>query len=120
MQVHVFRLRENGQRLARSVVIERGPVAGELLYRERLTRSGIYLASLVIDADGNYGLPPLDKAGLRRVTATGLMVYGLEVKTRGPGIKANTSYSPQVWWCEPVLLHDPSPTHHIGAADHTK
>jgi hypothetical protein len=104
MRVQVYRLRENGLRLARELVIERGPVAGELLLRERLPRSGIHLATLVIDADGNYGLPPLDRAALHRITAQGLMVYGQEVTTRGPGIKTNATYRPQAWWCLPISV----------------
>lgn len=97
--MHVYRLREKGQRLARAVVIERGPVAGELLYRERIARSGIVLATLVLDAGGTYALPPLDRAGLRRVTPVGIMIAGLEVMTRVPNIKSSADWWPQAWWC---------------------
>lgn len=69
--MQVYRLREKGQRLDRAVVIARGPVSGEFGYRERITRSGIYLATLVVDISGRYGLPPLDRAALRRVTPKG-------------------------------------------------
>lgn len=100
--VQVYRLREKGQRLARAAVIERGPVAGELLFRERITRSGIFLATLVLDTGGTYALPPLDRAGLRRVTPGGLMIVGKEVQTRIPSIKSSADYWPQVWWCVPV------------------
>jgi hypothetical protein len=100
--VHVYPLREKGQRLARETVIDRGPVVGELCYRERLTRSGIYLATLLVDDAGSYGLPPLDRAALHRVTPAGLMIHGMEVHTRNASIKAKAEYWPQVWWCVPV------------------
>lgn len=108
--MHVYRLREKGQRLARSVVVARGPVAGELLYRERVTRSGIFLASLVLDTGGTYALPPLDRADLRRVTPGGLMIAGLEVITRVPSIKSSADWWPQAWWCVPFggTLPDPA------------
>jgi len=99
--MQVYRLREKGQRLARAVVIERGPVVGDLLYRERVTRSGIFLATLVLDAGGTYALPPLDRASLRRVTTDGFMISGLEVMTRIPSIKSSADWWPQSWWCVP-------------------
>lgn len=102
--MQVFPLREKGQRLQRSKIIERGPVCGELLYRERVARSGIYLATVVIDTAGTYGLAPLDRAALRRVTPRGLMIYGQEVQTRIPSIKSSADYWPQVWWCVPYGL----------------
>ena len=101
MITKIYRLRHKGERLSREVVLERGPITGRLLYRERVTGSGIYLATLVIDTDGTYGLPPLDRAALRRITPTGLMIFGKEVHTRIPSIKSSTEYFSQVWWCVP-------------------
>ncbi len=104
MYVQVFPLREKGLRLDRQTIIDRGPVSGELLYRERVTRSGIYLATLVIDTDGAYGLPPLDRATVRRVTPRGIMIAGNEVTTRIPSIKSGSHSLPQTWWCVPYGL----------------
>jgi hypothetical protein len=102
--MQIYRLRDKGQRLDRAAVIERGPVSGEFSYRERTTRSGIYLATLVIDTAGKYGLPPLDRAALRRVTPHGMMVFGMEVHARSASIKSSADYWPQAWWCVPYGL----------------
>ena len=102
--MQVYPLREKGQRLAREVVVERGPIAGELLFKERLARSGIYFATLLVDNAGTYGLPPLDRAALRKVSPSGFMLFGKEVLTRSPSIKSSAEYWPQVWWCVPYSL----------------
>lgn len=102
--MQVYRLREKGQRLERAAVIECGPVSGEFGFRERTTRSGIYLATLVVDTEGKYGVPPLDRAALRRVTPQGMMVFGKEVHPRSASIKSSADYWPQVWWCVPYGL----------------
>lgn len=85
-------------------MFERGPVTGEFGYRERIANSGIYLAIVVVDADGTYGLNPLDRAILRRVTPRGLLIAGHEVQTRVPSIKSSADYWPQTWWCVPFGL----------------
>lgn len=102
--VQVFPLRERGQRLTRQVILDRGPVSGEFLYRERIARSGQFLATLVVSTDGTYGLPPLDRAVFRRVTPQGMLVAGKEVLTRVPSIKSNADWWPQSWWCVPYGL----------------
>lgn len=103
--MYVYPLREKGQRLSKAEVLNRGPVFGQLLYRERVARSGIYLATLEIDELGTYGLAPLDRALLRRVAPSSMTLYGQEVHTRGESIKSSTTYWPQVWWCQPASSH---------------
>lgn len=90
--------------MERQVIFDRGPISGELGYRERVSRSGIYLATLVVDTNGAYGLPPLDRAVLRKVTPKGLLIAGNEVLTRVPSIKSNADWWPQAWWCVPFGL----------------
>jgi hypothetical protein len=75
---------------------------GELGYRVRVARFGIYLATIAVDDAGTYGLPPLGRAALRRIKPPGMMVLGQEVQTRVPCIKSSANYWPQVWWCVPV------------------
>lgn len=99
MFVQTYPLRNHGQRLARQEILDRGPIFGELVYRERIARSGIYLATLLVDQDGTYGLNPLDRAVVRRITDKGLLIAGREVVTRVPSIKSSADYWPQTWWC---------------------
>lgn len=106
--MQVYKLREQGAKLPHEVVLERGPVCGELRFRERLSRSGIYLATLCITASGKYGLRPLDRAHMHRMTPNGLMIAGREIHTRSESIKSSFTTYPQVWWCVPLGL-PPSP-----------
>ena len=85
------------------MIESRGAVPGHLRYRERMPRSGIFLATLLQEAAGStYALPPLDRARLLHVTPEGLLISGLEVTQRGEGLKGRTERVQQSWWCVPV------------------
>ncbi len=105
--MQVYPLRNNGLRLLGSVIEKRGPVTGYLGYRERMARSGIFVATLLKEAQGSaYALPPLDRARLLHVTDQGLLIAGLEVTQRGDGLKGRTERVRQSWWCVPCSTFD--------------
>lgn len=107
MKVNVYRLRERGKRLPGDQVKERGPVLGELVYRPRLYRTTIMLASLVADDMETYLIPPMDQAVLLQVNERGMLIGGTEVITRRMTHKARSDSFRQAWWVVPVSVAAP-------------
>lgn len=102
VKFQVYRLRDNGERLHGDVIERRGPAMGELIYKQRVTRSEIFCAALFAEDMCTYVVPLLDRARLLQMTPKGMMLIGIEVIPRGTSIKASADYYRQSWWCLPV------------------
>lgn len=102
MHMQVYRLRERGLRLTGEVVEQRGPDVGELLFKQRLTRSRVFLASLVrpLDYKDYHVIPVMDQAVIVRITPKGMLISGME-QIEG-WRRSNDQQYRQGWWCVAV------------------
>ncbi|NVM87652.1 hypothetical protein FHT32_001291 [Variovorax sp. SG517] len=104
----VFRTRYEGEKLPNVEAVKHTRRVGDLTYMERIfdPRPGrsIFLASLLQPDGETYVIPPLDRARLRRIKG-GILISGMEVITRGIGMKRIKSDDyPQTWFCRPIAI----------------
>lgn len=96
MYAAVYRLRERGVRLPKP----KDPVSGQLCLRPHQVGTDdpqALLAELLGDGS-RIVLPPLHGALVRRVTAGGMVIRGIEILSRG-GPKGRVEKFRQTWWC---------------------
>ena len=62
----------------------------------------VFWRRLVADDMDTYLVPPLDGARIKHITPAGMMIVGVELHTRGSGIKGCTTGYRQSWWCVPA------------------
>lgn len=95
MQATVYRLRQRGIKLPRPLQ----SVPGSLLLTRGVGSDGRPTFKAQLLNGEALALPSLERAGVRRITASGIVIAGTEIVARRRGVKASADYWPQTWWC---------------------
>jgi hypothetical protein len=95
MQATVYRLRQRGIKLPRPLQA----VPGNLLLTRGVGSDGRATFKAQLLNGEALALPSLERAAVRRITASGIVIAGTEIVSRRRGIKASADYWPQTWWC---------------------
>jgi len=97
MQASVYRLRQHGVKLPRP----QQAVPGNLLLTKGMGSDGrqTFKAQLLGDSSGALALPSLERATVRRISGSGIVITGTEIVPRRHGSKASSDIWPQTWWC---------------------
>ena len=100
MHCGVYRTRDRGVRLPRPA----RPISGNLTLAPTPHPNGTrLLASLVLEPTSTTALlPPLHAARVGPITASGIVIQGVELIARSSHSKANVERFAQTWWC---LVH---------------
>lgn len=119
MLVDVIRLRDRGTPRARDDVMGSAPIRGALMFSH--VRPGHanwkgrrFWAGLQDPCTGEWLLPVLDPAIVRKIDSRGMIVVGVEHM----GIRQrDVREYPQAWWCRPLaVLATAPPSLSIGPA----
>jgi len=112
MQASVYRLRDRGVRLPRPTT----PASGMLSMRpiERGREQHLQAELRTSDHATYTVVPVLYQARVRRITANGLVITGVEEVARGTHPKANVERFKQTWW---VLVHTVGALAAVGLDD---
>lgn len=106
----VVRLREQGRRLAREVLLATPPVRGLLQLNARrpgwhaMQRDAPLLAGLVRPGDACWLIPPLDQARVKVIRAENMLIVGVEEFDLG---RNRVERYRQAWWCRVVVPAPP-------------